>query len=167
VRPRRIWEQQQMKTVVPITACSTEYDRAAAPRAAPTCPGESLVAGRAVSEHSHGKVAASEAVATCPTVRVCHILYVLTVFLALAQMQQQLQGLLPVLVICLRTSVSWRLCRPSPRSRAFLRRVMLHRSARAERGEKPSSALFDGCCFVSHFVTGPCCFNALTRWYLL
>jgi len=166
VRPRRIWEQQQIKTVVPITACSAKYGRPAAPRAAPTCPGETLVAGRAVSEHSHGKVAASEAVATCPTVRVCHMLYVLTVFLALAQVLQQLQGVLPVLVICLRTCVSWTLCQPLPRSRAFLRRAMLHRSARAEKGEKPSSALFDGfdgCCFVSHFVTGPCCFNAFTR----
>ena len=56
VRPRRTWEQQQMKTAVPITACSTKYGRPAAPRAAPTCPGETLAAGRAVSGHSHAKV---------------------------------------------------------------------------------------------------------------
>ncbi len=65
VRPRRTWEQQQMKTAVPVTAC--KYGRAAAPGAAPTCPGETLAAGRAVSGHSHGEVAASEAVATCPS----------------------------------------------------------------------------------------------------
>ncbi len=71
VRPRRIWEQQQqMKTAVPITACSTKYGRPAAPRAAPTCPGETWAAGRAVSAYSQGEVAASEAVATCPSVRV-------------------------------------------------------------------------------------------------
>lgn len=56
-----------MKTVVPVTACSAKYGRAAAPRAAPICPSETLAAGRAVSEHSHGEVAAYEAVATCPS----------------------------------------------------------------------------------------------------
>ncbi len=70
VRPRRIWEQQ-MKSDVPFTACSTKYGRPAAPRAAPTCPGKPLAAGRAVSGHPHGKVAASEAIATCSSVRVC------------------------------------------------------------------------------------------------
>ena len=68
MRARRIWEQQQMKTAVPIAACSTEYGRPAAPRAAPTCPGETLAAERAVSEHSHGETAAFEAIATCPSV---------------------------------------------------------------------------------------------------
>jgi len=67
VRPRRTWEQQQMKTAVPFTACSAKYGRAAAPRAAPICPGKTLAAGRANSEHSHGEAAAFEAVATCPS----------------------------------------------------------------------------------------------------
>ena len=70
MRPRRIWEQQQMKTAVPTIACSAKYGRPAAPRAAPTCPGKPLAAGRAVSDHSHGEVAASEAVASCPSVKV-------------------------------------------------------------------------------------------------
>ncbi|KAL0040808.1 hypothetical protein WJX79_006079 [Trebouxia sp. C0005] len=66
VRPRRIWEQQQMKTVVPVTACSAKYGRAAAPRAAPICPSETLAAGRAVSEHSHGAPAEVARAATTP-----------------------------------------------------------------------------------------------------
>ncbi|DBB07446.1 TPA: hypothetical protein ACH3X3_008925 [Trebouxia sp. C0006] len=53
VRPRRTWEQQQMKSDVPFTACSARYGRAAVPRAAPICPGKTLAAGRAVSGHSH------------------------------------------------------------------------------------------------------------------
>ncbi|DBA83241.1 TPA: hypothetical protein ACH3X2_006750 [Trebouxia sp. C0005] len=65
VRPRRIWERQQMKTVVPVTACSAKYGRAAAPRAAHICPGETLAAGRAVSEHSHG--APAEVARAAPT----------------------------------------------------------------------------------------------------
>ena len=59
-----------MKTAVPTIACSVKYGRPAAPRAAPTCPGKPLAAGRAVSDHSHGEVAASDAVASCPSVRV-------------------------------------------------------------------------------------------------
>jgi len=96
VRPRRTWEQQQMKTVVPITACSAKYGRAAAPRAAPICPGETLAAGRAVSGHSHGETAAFEAIATCPSVRV----FADCCFMLAQVLLQQLQGLLPVLVIC-------------------------------------------------------------------
>ena len=92
--------------------------------------------------------------------------YGLTVFLALAQVLQQLHGLLPVLVICQQRMVgllpmAW--LRSSP-WRVLFRRDMLLTSARAEKGGKLSSALFDGCCFVSLFVTGPCCFNAFTRW---
>ncbi len=71
VRPRKLWEQHQMKTVVPVTACSAKHGRAAAPRAAPICPGKPWAAGRAVSGIPHGMVAASEAVATCSSVRVC------------------------------------------------------------------------------------------------
>ena len=71
MRPRRIWEQQQIMIDVPFTACSTKYGRPAAPRAASICPGETLAAGRAVSEHCHGEAAASEAVLTCPCARVC------------------------------------------------------------------------------------------------
>ncbi len=43
VRPRRIWEQHQMKSDVPFTACSAKYGRPAAPRAAPTCPQDMCV----------------------------------------------------------------------------------------------------------------------------
>ncbi len=59
VRPRRIWEQQQMKSDVPFTACSPKYGKPVAPRAAPI-----------LSAYSHGEAAASEAVATCPSVKV-------------------------------------------------------------------------------------------------
>jgi hypothetical protein len=79
VRPRRTWEQQQMKSDVPFTACSARYGRAAVPRAAPICPGKTLAAGRAVSGHSHGEAATFEAVSTCPSVRLsaCCVAHVL------------------------------------------------------------------------------------------
>ena len=67
VRPRRIWEQQQMKIAVPTAACSPKCGRPAAPRAAPICPGQTLVVVRAASEHSQGEAAAFGAVATCPS----------------------------------------------------------------------------------------------------